>query len=809
VSLEERTGHVASVLAHVSLFAGWPRSALDEIAERFYPLAVPLGCALCREGEPGEVMYVIEEGHFAVEGLLGGKAVRLAERGPGAVVGEMALLTGQPQSATVTALTDARVWALNRSDYDQLLRSHPELGISTARTMVERIDAAADLMPANEKRTLLPLDERTDVVTIGRGADNHIVLPDPKLERIHALIQRIGDDYQIVDLNTASGTYVNGARVRSQVLKDGDEIWVGVNPIYFDRSALVQYSRGRGIQVDAHSLSRVVGHGLVTLNNISLSVYPGELVCIVGGSGAGKTTLLNALNGSRPATSGRVLYNGTDYYAYFDVFRHTLGYVPQDDIVHPELTVYETLYYAARLRLPPDTQRAEIDQRITDVLENLDLAGRRDHEVRQLSGGQRKRASIGVELLTQPTVFYLDEPTSGLDPGLDARMMQLFRRLADQGRTVVLTTHATKNIMLCDKVAFMARGGHLVFFGTPAAALEFFNVPDFTDIYTLLDRDDAPETWESEFGQSDAYRRNVQERLESSATSASPPRDLPAPGERGASGRLSSPRQLLWLSIRYLQVLRRDRILLALLLAQSPIIAAALASTFSHSVFAMQARAGGDARQAIVLLFNLVIASIWLGASNASRALTDEAPIYARERLVNLRVVPYVLSKVCILSLFSLVQAALLIGIVFAVIVLPGGRSVPLNLYLALALINLVGVALGLLVSSISRNSLQATAIVVILIIPQLIMAGADVPLSQMPLIGRALSNLMISRWGLSLVGHVVDMNTRLDAQTLPGISNAYAQQFAIDPLLYMLILVGFFALFLIGAMVALRRKRE
>jgi len=425
--------------------------------------------------------------------------------------------------------------------------------------------------------------------------------------------------------------------------------------------------------------------------------------------------------------------------------------------------------------------------------------------VRNLSGGQRKRVSIAVELLARPSVFFLDEPTSGLDPSLDGRMMKLLRALADGGRTIVITTHATRNIALCNKVVFMVRGGHLAFFGTPDEALAYFGVDDLTDIYEKLESNVAPEVWAAKYRISEYYRRHVQGRLGQTGRIRKRVKQKKA-GPSWLSLR-ESIHQLFWLSARYISVLRHDPLLLALLLIQAPIIAAALSMTFSRHTFALRASAGGNAREVIGLLFNLAVASIWLGASNASRALTEEIAVYRRERLINLKIVPYIASKLWVLGLFSLVQSGLLIGVVASVVALPDDHGTVFTLFGALALTNVAGLALGLLVSAVSKNSLQATAVVVILIIPQLILAGASVPLSRVSAAGGLLSSVMLSRWSLSLMGHAVDINTRLQSQVIPGTTNGYHNQFSSEAQVYALILAGFAAVFVLGTVVMQRRR--
>src|SRR5205085_8747402 len=293
------------------------------------------------------------------------------------------------------------------------------------------------------------------------------------------------------DIGSTNGTFVNGQRISQHTLVPGDVIQIGAFKLVYDGDSLDQYDQRGALRIDARNLSRMVASGRASrliLKDVSLSIEPREFVALVGGSGTGKSTLMNALSGYAQATGGHVLVNGDDYYRNFDAYRTVLGYVPQDDIIHRTLPVDRALRYAAQLRLPADTAGAEIGQRITRVLDDVEMTPHRDKLVENLSGGQRKRVSIGAELLADPSLFFLDEPTSGLDPGLEKKMMYTLRRLADSGRTVILVTHATANITQCDHVAFMS-DGRMVFFGPPAEALPFFNVTsgDFADIYTKLE----------------------------------------------------------------------------------------------------------------------------------------------------------------------------------------------------------------------------------------------------------------------------------------------------------------------------------
>ena len=326
-----------------------------------------------------------------------------------------------------------------------------------------------------------------DRLTIGRAPDNDVVLNYVQVSARHALLEKVESGYRIVDNNSTNHVYVNGQIVTSQILRTNDEIRIGPCRFTYTGTELRQFDDSTNIRIDASHLKRLGDKQKILLNDISLTIPPRKFVALVGGSGAGKSTLMNALNGLRPAQEGLVTYNGVDYYRNLAAFNTQLGYVPQDDIVHRELKVSRALYYAARLRLPSDLTEQQIQWRINEVLEDVEMTDRRELMINKLSGGQRKRVSIALELLANPSVFFLDEPTSGLDPGLDRKMMTLLRRLADRGRTIILVTHATNNINACDYVCFLARGGYLAYFGPPNRAKEFFEKPDFAEIYSELE----------------------------------------------------------------------------------------------------------------------------------------------------------------------------------------------------------------------------------------------------------------------------------------------------------------------------------
>ena len=430
-----------------------------------------------------------------------------------------------------------------------------------------------------------PIALTAEKLTIGRTPDNTVVLNHPQVSGHHAIFEKVDGGYRVTDTNSTNHVYVNGQVIDSQLLHTGDEIRIGPYRLIYTGTELRQYDESSNIRIDALGLKKSGNNNVILLNDISLVIPPRKFVALVGGSGAGKSTLMDALNGLRPAQGGEVLYNGVNYYQNLAAFSTQLGYVPQDDIVHRDLTVDRALYYAARLRLPSDFTEEQIKWRINEVLADVEMTERRALLVSKLSGGQRKRVSIALELLANPGIFFLDEPTSGLDPGLDRKMMTLLRRLADRGRTIVLVTHATNNINTCDTVCFLAQGGRLAYFGPPNEAKAYFGKTDFAEIYSTLEptkeQPDIPQQAQQRFLASQDYQRYVAQPLEEREQPNRRDRQQPEGSAKApqAQQHLTSAKrgnawsQFTLLSTRYIELLKNDVGNLLILLLQAPIIA--------------------------------------------------------------------------------------------------------------------------------------------------------------------------------------------------------------------------------------------
>jgi ABC-type multidrug transport system ATPase subunit/pSer/pThr/pTyr-binding forkhead associated (FHA) protein len=617
------------------------------------------------------------------------------------------------------------------------------------------------------------------VVTIGRMPGSTILLDHPVVSRQHAelVFDPRSGAYILKDKGSTSGTYVNGQRIGGGGVRlaPGSEVRIGPFRFVFDGSQLTQFDESSNIRVDAFDLYKVgdvggfkklfgSGKPTVLLNHLSFSIAPRKFVALVGGSGAGKSTLMDALNGLRPAQHPSVvLYNGNDYYRNLPAFSNSLGYVPQDDIIHRDLSVERALYYAAKMRLPDDTTDQQIEQRIKEVLADVEMTHRRKLLISKLSGGQRKRVSIAVELLARPSLFFLDEPTSGLDPGLDRKMMFLLRRLADRGHTIVLVTHATNNISACDYVCFLAAGGKLAYFGPPDEAKRFFGKTDFAEIYSELEPSDdhpnAPTDWEQRFRNSPDYQRYVVRPMQQSqaltqAAQSHRQTTLPRP-KRG-----DPVKQFFLLSRRYAELLRNDRGNLMILLLQAPIIAAILIFLTNKNIF-NHFTVPNDI-DAQTPLFIMTAAAVWFGTINAAREIVKEGPIYKRERTVNLGLFPYVMSKVFVLTLLCLIQSALLLVLVGiksgypdSGILLPA----PLEMYISLVLTSVGGLMMGLAISATAPNTDRAMSIVPLILIPQIIFAGNTFKLTSAT---EWISYIIVTRWGLVALGSTVHLHSNV-----------------------------------------------
>lgn len=620
-------------------------------------------------------------------------------------------------------------------------------------------------------------------VELGREPSNRYAsmeLNAPTVSRHHATISLEAGRYILRNLS-ANGTFVNKKRVdQSCVLQEKDMIQIGPFTLLLRNSAIELFDRGDQIRLDAHHITRKVKQGRgekVILANVSLAIEPGQLVAIVGGSGAGKSTLMKTLLGIEPTTVGQVALNGDDLRRNFDLYRTEIGYVPQDDIVHHNLTVEEVLKYACQLRLPPDT---DFNQTVSRTLEQVKLNPVRHTRVEKLSGGQRKRVSIAVELLANPKLFFLDEPTSGLDPGLDKKMMNLLRELADQGRTVILVTHATSNLEVCDRVTFMGAGGHLCYFGPPQEAMSFFEMPSpdlkyFADIYIELDKGETQsqqqqtvEYWAEKFRRSTSYHSYVTTTLSGDAKKSD---SLPAKQSR--SSHASPIRQWWFLSQRDLKLVWRDRFSLGLTLLTAPVGIGLITLTLPEQepLAKLETLDVMQAPLALRVLFVFTSAILWVGLSGTAQAIVREVSIYARERLVNLGLLSYLGSKLLVYLGLAVIQTLLITSVILLGFNAPESQLVPwatgcgMTVFLTL----FASVNFGLMISSLVKNTNQANSTLPLILLPQIVFSGV---LFKLKGLGSILSWFMISRWSIGAYGALVDVNAMVpQSPVIPGLT--------------------------------------
>lgn len=600
---------------------------------------------------------------------------------------------------------------------------------------------------------------------IGRSPTAHCPLPHPLISWRHAVLRREGEEVLVEDLHSTNGTYVNYKRIQApHALKPQDRLQFGPYELLFDGTRLLaSHAIKTGMRMEIHELSRTIKAGSrrrQLLDRVTLVVEPGEMVAIVGGSGAGKTTLLRAMAGVTPATGGHVLFDGVDGYAHPDWVRGRIGYVPQDDIVHGSLSVHDALYYTARLRFAQDLDTAELDRRIDAVLSELSLAHKRDTLIEALSGGERKRVNVAVELMCDVPILFLDEPNGPLDPHLRADMRSFMRELARKGRTVVLVTHMPEDALASDLVAFLGQGGKLCFYGPPQEALSFFGRPDLEQVYKSVAELEQAEQWHQRFTHSSLASQFVSSRLTPGAlpaTSAATTRPSPRRNRALRTRRQSGWRQFSLLTRRYVKILVQDRKNLLVLLLQAPVIAVLLALITSAGVF--QSSNGPFDAQKVVFL--LAVVTIWFGISNAVREIAKEEKIYLRERLAGLKAWPYILSKIVVLAGLCTLQALILLLAVVARTGLPAPGThlfiPPLaELLVTMLLAGWAGVALGLLVSAFASNPDKAISAAPLVLLPQLLLAGVIFPVSG-PV--QAVSDLTISRWAVQALGTSADLD--------------------------------------------------
>ncbi len=648
------------------------------------------------------------------------------------------------------------------------------------------------------------------VLTIGREQGNDVVLDDALVSRRHAELDPGGPSRPAVlrDLKSFNGTFVNGQRIGGPVqLAVGAEVIIGNQTFRWDGTQLLASATTHEFTLYADGLTALLPGGRPLLQNASFQLKPSSLTAVIGPSGAGKTTLLRALTGLRPATHGRVIWQGHDLYANYDQLRFQIGLVPQQDIQHPQLKVRQALRFAARLRLPPDTTRQEQDARVLQVADQLQLTSRLDNRIgTQLSGGQKKRVSIATELLTAPPLLFLDEPTSGLDPGLDLEVMKQLRGLADGGRVVMVVTHSVLALDTCHNVMVMAPGGRIAYFGPPSGVLAHFGCSSYPEVFDLLD---DPHLWD---------------RIPAQAPLAATTGALPAAVSAvPAPPRRSPGRQLSTLVGRNAAVVVSDRLLLGLLLLL-PIVLGGLSRlvpgtngfSLDETLFCpgKTERIGrgrcqlmqdglpvgdvvkmifdqGEARQRVIVL---LVSACLMGTAIAIRELVGERAIFRREYAVGLSPGIYFLSKILVLGSASLVQGLLVT--VIATVGLPGpdGRVGTLRMAIAVAMLALTMAVVGLAISALVTSNEQTMPTLVGVIMIQLVLSGSLFAVAGRPVLEQV-AWLAPSRWAYAATSSTMGLTRGLGAGDEDWIAEAGAGHYLMALAALGLLLAGAFAL--------------
>ncbi|GHF72134.1 ABC transporter ATP-binding protein [Streptomyces mashuensis] len=595
------------------------------------------------------------------------------------------------------------------------------------------------------------------VMRIGRALDNELVVSDLQVSRHHAEFRATSDGrFEIVDLGSHNGTYVNGQPVRQQIIGPNDIVGVGHSTFRLVGDRLEEFVDTGDVSFSARHLTVTVEGGKQILKDVSFGVPEKSLIAVIGPSGSGKSTLLKALTGYRPANQGDVLYDNRNLYKQFAELRQRIGLVPQDDILHKDLTIRKALRYAAKLRFPGDTATSEREARIDEVLRELKLDHHKDKKITALSGGQRKRVSVALELLTKPSLIFLDEPTSGLDPGMDRDVMQLLRGLADDGRTVLVVTHSVAELALCDKLLVMAPGGAVAYFGPPDEALNFFGYETWADVFSAFEN-------YRDYDWSGRWKGSQHYQMYAADIDAVAPQSVHVQPQMVRPPVPQSWMSQLWtLMRRYVSVIASDRGFMGLMLALPAVIGGV--STLIPSDFGLGAPTKGHFNQdAGTIMLILAVGMCFSGSANSVRELIKERVIYERERATGLSRSAYLMSKVIVLGAITAVQGALICAIGFSARKLPDQGLVVKNLPAVELCVVVTGLGftcmmIGLVISSLVKTTEKTMPLLVMFAIVQVVFTGILFKLFDAPGIEQV-AWLMPARWAIAGAGTTLDLS--------------------------------------------------
>ncbi|MFD5063301.1 MULTISPECIES: FHA domain-containing protein [unclassified Streptomyces] len=597
------------------------------------------------------------------------------------------------------------------------------------------------------------------VMRIGRALENELVVSDLQVSRHHAEFHATPDGrFEIRDLGSHNGTYVNGQPLHksgSALIGPNDIVGVGHSTFRLVGDRLEEFVDTGEVSFSARHLTVTVDGGKQILKDVSFGVPEKSLIAVIGPSGSGKSTLLKALTGYRPANQGDVLYDNRNLYKQFAELRQRIGLVPQDDILHKELTVTKALKYAAKLRFPADTTEAERQSRIHEVLAELKLDIHKDKKVTSLSGGQRKRVSVALELLTKPSLIFLDEPTSGLDPGMDRDVMQLLRGLADDGRTVLVVTHSVAELAICDKLLVMAPGGSVAYFGPPEEALNFFGYTTWADVFSAFEnyRD---YDWAGRWRGSQHYQMYAADidAVAAQSVHMPPPQQMRPPKPQGWMT------QLWTLIRRYVSVIASDKGFMGLMVilpAVLGIVSVVIPADFGLAPPKPPSKFNGDAGTIMLIL---AVGMCFSGAANSVRELIKERVIYERERATGLSRSAYLMSKVIVLGVITAIQGVIICGIGFATRDLPEeGLVMPpaVELCVTITALGFTSMMFGLVISSLVKTAEKTMPLLVMFAIVQVVFTGILFQVFGSPGLEQ-FAWLMPSRWAIAAAGSTLDL---------------------------------------------------
>lgn len=583
-------------------------------------------------------------------------------------------------------------------------------------------------------------------ITIGRNSTCDIVLSNVNVSRVHGILIHKNNGICIVDNGSLNGIFVNGNKVVGEYyLSEKDIIFIANSTLIYTNGDILYKSDISGVSVRMQNVTRCVKSGKTSktiLNNVNITIEPNEFVAIIGGSGAGKSTVMNAMSGFEKATSGNVFVNNVNLYKNYNQMKSIIGYVPQQDIIHENLTLYNMLKFSAKLRMSKDISKQEIENRINEVLKMVDLTEHKNTIIRRLSGGQKKRASIAVELLGEPGLFFLDEPTSGLDPGTEEVLMKTLNRLSKQnGKTIIMVTHTTQNLHLCDKIIFMGKGGKVCYYGSPKNCLKFFNTDSLTKVYNMLLTDDAVNAWSSR-----SEIAHLSEFLK--VKNSNEQQDI-------FKNTNKSPylKQLLVLCHRYLYLVISNIPSLIMLLIQPVGISLLITIVAGSNVFETY-------NSTKSIMFAVSCGSIWIGLFSSIQEICKERVILKREYMANLRLSTYVLSKYIVLFLITAMQSIIISGLFFMIVGHPKfelfSKSGFLEFTFTIFITGYAAAALGLLVSCVAKNADEALRTAPFILIIQLLFSGI---LFELGSFSEKISYFTISKWSVAALGSIANLN--------------------------------------------------